>query len=180
MRKLKEDVPDIAIFFVKVPTRDLVRQVENNRTASPISVIQNALERHKVSDEKPSKRRSKETVSSSPLKIHKSHVTTSRTFTTCMTQLLELGYLSPLPNDVLPEQSDSEGENDSARNYTTESELVYDFENFPQLAGFVRKTLRKYLLRTTSLLNLIHTRCLQNFIDSAFDMARDMIITPKR
>ena len=134
----------------------------------------------KYPTKKPSKRRSKETVSSSPLKIHKSHVTTSRTFTTCMTQLLELGYLSPLPNDVLPEQSDSEGENDSARNYTTESELVYDFENFPQLAGFVRKTLRKYLLRTTSLLNLIHTRCLQNFIDSAFDMARDMIITPKR
>ena len=182
LRRLKEDVPDVAVFFVKVPTRDLVRQVENNRTQSPMSVIQNALERHKVSEDKPSKRRSRDTVSSSPHKIHKSHTTTTRTFTTskCMTQLLELGFLSPLPFDALPEQSDSEGESEKAYKYTTESELIDDFENFPQLAGFVRKTLRKYLIRTTSLLNLIHTRCLQMFINSAFDMARDMIITPKR
>ena len=182
LKRLKEDVPDVAVFFVKVPTRDLVRQVENNRTQSPMSVIQNALERHKVSEEKPSKRRSKDTVSSSPHKIHKSHAITTRTFTSskCMRQLLELGFLSPLPNDTLPEQSDSEGDSEKVYKYTTESELIDDFENFPQLAVFVRKTLRKYLIRTTSLLNLIHTRCLQMFINSAFDMARDMIITPKR
>lgn len=183
MGRLKEDVPDIAIFFVKVPSKDLVRQVENNRNASPISVIQSALERNKVSDEKSSlKRRPKDTLPSSPHKVHKTRIS-ARTFTACMAlfnQLLDLGYLSPLPNDVLPEQSDSEGESDHVRNYTTESELVYDFENFPHLAAFVRKTLQNYLIRTTSLLNVIHTRCLQMFILSAFDMARDMIITPKR
>lgn len=183
LERLKTDVPDIAIFFVKVPAKDLVRQVENNRNAPPMSAIQNALERHRVSDDKSSlKRRPRDALSSSPHKIRKSRVT-ARTFSACMTlfnQLLDLGYLSPLPNDVLSEQSDSEGESDYVRNYTTESELIYDFENFSQLALFVRRTLQNYLVRTTSLLNVIHTRCLQMFIMSAFDMARDMIITPKR
>ncbi len=163
----------------------MVRQVENNRNSSPIRSIQHALERHKVSEreEKPStKRRHKEIVSTSPTKIHKGRGK-SRNFSGCMTlfnQLVDLGYLSPLPTDSLPDQSDSEGEYENIRNYTTKSELVYDFENFPQLAGFVRGTLQNYLVRTTSLLNVIHTRCLEMFIMSAFDMARDMIITPKR
>ena len=35
-------------------------------------------------------------------------------------------------------------------------------------------------MRLTNLLNVVHARCLQNFIETAFDMQRDMIITPRR
>ncbi len=159
LRRLKEDIPDVAIFFVKVPSQDVIHQIEMGRTAPHIIDVHKALRRNK------------------------DDTTVTSSMTSCMTlfnQLVDVGYLSPLPNDVITERSDSDCESDYSRSYKTKSELIYDYEDFSRLGEFVRSTLRDYLIGTTTLLNLIHTRCLDMFIQSAFDMARDMLITPKR
>lgn len=95
-------------------------------------------------------------------------------------QLVQLGFLSILP--AQSHQSDlsnlsTDSSNDS---YCCDSELVENWDNFSNILLFTRQILQQYLLQTISLLNLVHTRCLQMFIMCAFDMARDMQITPKK
>ncbi|CAH1264384.1 DSTYK [Branchiostoma lanceolatum] len=60
------------------------------------------------------------------------------------------------------------------------SRLVEKFEQFPSLLLFVRAVLQTHLVRAACVLYSAHTRCLQLFIASAFDMARDIMITPRR
>ena len=94
-------------------------------------------------------------------------------------QLVSLGYLSMLPSgDRQPGIHTLSSSTDSYNCY--DSELVENFENFGNIVQFTRQVLRTYLLQTISLLNLVHTRCLQSFIMRAFDMARDMQITPRK
>ena len=90
-------------------------------------------------------------------------------------QLCELGYLN---------------ENPTCRNtrrsflsdyYETESDLIDNFENYSyHFNMFVQQTLQRYLVNSSTVLNNSHSRCLSMFIMSAFDMARDMLITPKK
>ncbi|XP_078677977.1 dual serine/threonine and tyrosine protein kinase-like [Branchiostoma floridae x Branchiostoma belcheri] len=61
-----------------------------------------------------------------------------------------------------------------------QSRLVENFEHFPSLLLFVRQVLQTHLVRAACVLYSAHTRCLQMFITSAFDMARDIMITPRR
>ncbi|XP_064488035.1 dual serine/threonine and tyrosine protein kinase-like isoform X2 [Ornithodoros turicata] len=61
------------------------------------------------------------------------------------------------------------------------SELVQNFEQFLSSAHpFVRSVLQACLVEAAMRLNIIHQRCLRSFILTAFDMTRDMLITPKR
>ena len=39
-----------------------------------------------------------------------------------------------------------------------ESELIENFEDFKQISKFTRRVLVNHLVKTTSLLNLVHTR----------------------
>lgn len=62
-----------------------------------------------------------------------------------------------------------------------DSMFVERFNEFPpRFARFVRQTCQSYLVNAATLLNNSHTRCLKMFILSAFDMARDMLITPRK
>uniref|UniRef100_T1JM86 Dual serine/threonine and tyrosine protein kinase n=1 Tax=Strigamia maritima TaxID=126957 RepID=T1JM86_STRMM len=61
-----------------------------------------------------------------------------------------------------------------------ESEFVESFENFGTIHSFVRHFLKSQVVQATTLLNDCHSRFLRMFIMSAFDMTRDMLITPKR
>ncbi|KAL8595249.1 hypothetical protein ACOMHN_043401 [Nucella lapillus] len=62
-----------------------------------------------------------------------------------------------------------------------ESMFVERFNEFTvRFARFVRQTCQSYLVNAATLLNNSHTRCLKVFILSAFDMARDMLITPRK
>ncbi|RWS15880.1 Dual serine/threonine and tyrosine protein kinase-like protein [Dinothrombium tinctorium] len=61
-----------------------------------------------------------------------------------------------------------------------QSVLVEDFEHFPQIVPFARRTLQTYLVEASTMLHSLHNRCLRMFILTAFDMTRDMMITPKR
>ena len=60
------------------------------------------------------------------------------------------------------------------------SELVENFDNFPSILLFVRQVLQSHLVRAANCLHALHMRCLRVFILTAFDMTRDMMVTPKR
>ncbi|XP_059150774.1 dual serine/threonine and tyrosine protein kinase-like [Physella acuta] len=86
-------------------------------------------------------------------------------------QLQRLGYLN----------LDPEMKQFKKNYYDVESIFVEKFTDFsPRMAGFVKKILQSYAVNASSVLNNSHTRCLNKFILSAFDMARDMLITPKK
>ena len=151
------------MFFIKVPppiTAEISNSF-NHRSTSPIRNLQNTLEKHKLTNDLSKQQKSRTISTSNSLNLFQ--------------QLLELKYLS-----LLPTQSGSSPLENSTEMYHLESELVENFENFGNLATFTKHVLMNDLVTTTSLLNLIHTRCLQMFITTAFDMARDMMITPKR
>lgn len=100
------------------------------------------------------------------------------------TQLIELGFLSPdakenkevpliASGDILTSKSIID-------NVRPRSTLIEDFSLFPCFLMFVRQVLQYHVIAAACVLNDAHTRCLGMFINSAFDMARDISITPKR
>ena len=158
LRELKQIARGQPVLFIKVPSPvqfELKQTLINNTQVAPMRTIQNAIERHSLGD--------KLTPAADP------DVTCSAL--TVIQQLLDIGYLNllPAPKDMA-----------DANEYRVDSDLIDKFANFPNLVLFVRKVLRSYLVRTTNLLNVVHARCLRNFIDTAFDMQRDMMITPRR
>ncbi|KAH9487895.1 hypothetical protein Btru_067350 [Bulinus truncatus] len=59
--------------------------------------------------------------------------------------------------------------------------LIENFTDFhPKFTSFTKSMLQCYSVNAASVLNNSHTRCLNMFILSAFDMARDILITPKK
>lgn len=90
-------------------------------------------------------------------------------------QLCELGYLNENPTCQNARRSFL------SDYYETESDLIDNFENYSyRFNMFVQQTLQRYLVNSSTVLNNSHSRCLNMFIMSAFDMARDMLITPKK
>ncbi|NXN25974.1 DUSTY kinase, partial [Nycticryphes semicollaris] len=61
-----------------------------------------------------------------------------------------------------------------------QSMLVEQFEKLRLLSTFSRQVLQKHLVEAATGLNEVHCRCLNIFINQAFDMQRDLQITPKR
>uniref|UniRef100_A0A8C5TFU1 Dual serine/threonine and tyrosine protein kinase n=1 Tax=Malurus cyaneus samueli TaxID=2593467 RepID=A0A8C5TFU1_9PASS len=82
-------------------------------------------------------------------------------------QLLELGYLSPSEPPC--------GCGGGAR-----SSLAEQPDKLRLLSVFCRQLLQEHLVEAATRLNELHCRCLNIFIDQAFDMQRDLQITPKR
>ncbi|KAM4699268.1 dual serine/threonine and tyrosine protein kinase [Discoglossus pictus] len=58
--------------------------------------------------------------------------------------------------------------------------LIEQFEKLRQLSTFSRQVLQMHLVDAAMVLNMVHSRCLDLFINKAFDMRRDLQITPKR
>ncbi|NXK89781.1 DUSTY kinase, partial [Formicarius rufipectus] len=63
---------------------------------------------------------------------------------------------------------------------STPSMLVEQLEKLRLLSTFSRQVLQKHLVEAATSLNELHCRCLNIFINQAFDMQRDLQITPKR
>ncbi|NXX80127.1 DUSTY kinase, partial [Urocolius indicus] len=61
-----------------------------------------------------------------------------------------------------------------------QSMLVEHLEKLRLLSTFSRQVLQKHLVEAATSLNEVHCRCLDIFINQAFDMQRDLQITPKR
>ena len=97
-------------------------------------------------------------------------------------QLCELGFLNKdSSSDNLMTASSDLGTSasiiDSVRPKST---LIEDFSLFPCFLMFVRQILQYHIIAAACVLNEAHTHCLGMFINSAFDLARDISITPKR
>ncbi|NWR07193.1 DUSTY kinase, partial [Paradoxornis webbianus] len=92
--------------------------------------------------------------------------TPSRDTSPLQQQLLDLGYLSPCGpcgcgapgSSVLAERPDK----------------------LRLLSSFCRQLLQRHLVEAATRLSEVHGRCLNIFINQAFDMQRDLQITPKR
>ena len=98
-------------------------------------------------------------------------------------QLCDLGYLSrePLSADAVVENMFSLQSTDAIlNNVIAKSRLIEDFSLFPCFLLFVRQVLQYHIVAAACHLNDIHRKCLAMFIEAAFDMARDISITPKR
>eukprot|EP00794_Sanderia_malayensis_P006801 gene6801-7568_t len=97
-------------------------------------------------------------------------------------QLCNLGYLSrePLSEDLLGNKADLQSTNEIIENVKPKSTLIEDFSLFPCFLLFVRQILQFHVITAACRLNDTHLKCLAMFIEAAFDMARDITITPKR
>ncbi|XP_040841448.1 dual serine/threonine and tyrosine protein kinase isoform X1 [Ochotona curzoniae] len=85
-------------------------------------------------------------------------------------QLIDLGYLSSSHwNCVSPSQDTK-----------PQSMLVEQVEKLRHLSTFSHQVLQTRLVDAATALNLVHCHCLDIFINQAFDMQRDLQITPKR
>ncbi|XP_036611424.1 dual serine/threonine and tyrosine protein kinase [Trichosurus vulpecula] len=65
-------------------------------------------------------------------------------------------------------------------NAKVQSMLVEQSDKLKQLNTFTHQVLQTHLVDAATFLNLVHCRCLDIFINQAFDMQRDLQITPKR
>ncbi|XP_064081150.1 dual serine/threonine and tyrosine protein kinase-like isoform X1 [Macrobrachium nipponense] len=64
--------------------------------------------------------------------------------------------------------------------YRVDSELIESFDAFCNVVPYMRMTLQAHLIHAATLLNQGHNRCMRKFILYAFDMAREIQITPRR
>ena len=100
------------------------------------------------------------------------------------TQLCNLGFL--IKETVVTHEgmqntcSDFNSSISVIKSVTPKSALIEDFSLFPCFLMFVRQVLQYHIIAAACVLNDAHTRCLGMFINSAFDMARDINVTPKR
>ncbi|CAF3663260.1 unnamed protein product [Rotaria sp. Silwood1] len=89
-------------------------------------------------------------------------------------QLCELGFVSLLP----PESCDNTSEISSS---LLQSDMIDNGLSNPSLfLNYIRKHVDGLAIRAVSILQCSQELCLDVFNDSAFEMARDMLITPKR
>ena len=185
MKAVKESMEDIAVFFVKVPTvtPTLAPVVEkpSSHKQSAMSAIRDTLTKNNISQTLFSQNSRSDLFR--PISLHngRSNLQNSSSALNLFQQLLDLGYVSFLPGsstaDIARFRLDSTSH---SRTSYVESEFVENFDNFPNIVQFTHSVLQNYLIKTVCLLNVVNTRCLQMFINTAFDMARDMIITPRK
>ena len=90
-------------------------------------------------------------------------------------QLCKIGYLSETPGvrNISRDMVQDYFEVDSIL-VTLFDQLVACF------SPFCEQTMQRYLVNAVTVLNNTHIRCLNTFIISAFDMAREVLITPKK
>uniref|UniRef100_A0A7N9DFC4 Dual serine/threonine and tyrosine protein kinase n=1 Tax=Macaca fascicularis TaxID=9541 RepID=A0A7N9DFC4_MACFA len=85
-------------------------------------------------------------------------------------QLIDLGYLSSSHWNCGTPGQDTKAQ----------SVLVEQSEKLRHLSTFSHQVLQTRLVDAAKALNLVHCHCLDIFINQAFDMQRDLQITPKR
>lgn len=66
------------------------------------------------------------------------------------------------------------------QSYHVDSELVESFDSFSSIVPYMRMVLQSHLIQAATILNQAHNRCMRKFILYAFDMAREIQITPRR
>lgn len=92
-------------------------------------------------------------------------------------QLVSLGFLT----GGGPNENSSSGSSPGWTAPVAQSVLVESFERLHRLLGsFAKLVLQNQQVEAANRLNGVHCRCLDLFINQAFDMQRDLQITPRR
>ena len=105
-------------------------------------------------------------------------------------QLLKLGYLNdvteeekglmPAPSAINPHDNPDLNP-ELGFNFIPVDTIVTNFLDFmAELLGFVQCNMRQQITSAASSLHDAHARCLQTLILYAHDLARDVLVTPKR
>ena len=188
LQQLKEVAPTLPVFFVRVPPP----VDENGQPVIPhdraaIRSLQSAMERHHLASQDSMSSSNDDHVEpmmlSDSMSLSLSQSPTNSSVQTDIAPievfqaLLELQYINPLSNIQHNPSLAKQGMEDIIN---VDSVLVERSDSTAHLTNFSRLILLNHLVKSTSLLNVIHTRCLETFILTAFDMARDMMITPRR
>ncbi|CAF4365478.1 unnamed protein product, partial [Didymodactylos carnosus] len=104
--------------------------------------------------------------------VSKPRTTSETTCVHIFRQLCDLGFLSLLCTETTdPSQMSLP---------LFESDMIDGCQNFPLFLGYIRKHLDRLCIRAAGILQRSHELCLDLFNNSAFDMARDILVTPKR
>ena len=96
--------------------------------------------------------------------------------------------------NIVPSGSSSQNENEYfdltiVQNSSPWSLLAFSFESefcekwhlfLPSLVNFLKRYLELFLVRGTKILFNFHEQCLKQFINFAFEVARDMMVTPRK
>ena len=163
LEALKQVIPSISIFFVRVPP-PASTTIDSIDEPVPPELVRN---QSRTSRSQPVDRF-----------FRKLSISNAQASLNLFQLLTKAGYLSLLPSAKAPSACQN---GSTAYEGSADSELCENFETFGRASLlFTHQCLQCYLVRMTSLLHVVHTRCLQMFIMTAFDMARDMQITPRR
>jgi len=161
---VKALAPDMAVFFVKCSRNPPVELTDSMTESGRNDAIQ-AMDQGIVNGEPKVKVQTKTNVSKTRL----------------FEQLCELKYLSLEEDSCETLDDNSQRTNNSILMATRpKSNLIEDFALFPCFLLFVRQVLQYNVVSAATVLNEAHVRVLGMFITTAFDMARDMVITPRR
>lgn len=163
LRQVKAMAPDMAVFFVKC-NRNASAELTDSMTESGRNYVIETMEQRRADvNQDPNIK-----TGSIPGK------------TKIFEQLCELGYLS-LENEETKLQANEQSTNNSMLTaIRPKSNLIEDFKLFPCFLLFVRQVLKYNVVSAATVLNEAHVRVLGMFITTAFDMARDMVVTPRR
>jgi len=161
---VKALAPDMAVFFVKC-SRNPPVELTDSMTESGRNDAIRAMDQEIINGELKVKVETKTNVSKTKL----------------FEQLCELKYLSLEEGSCETLHDSSQRTNNSILMATRpKSNLIEDFALFPCFLLFVRQVLQYNVVSAATVLNEAHVRVLGMFITTAFDMARDMVITPRR
>lgn len=160
--QVKALAPDMAVFFVKcnrTPPAELTESMTESARNDAIDAMDRGI------------------INSKPkMKIQPSAKATK---TRLFEQLCELKYLS-LEEDCKTPENNEQTNNSILMAARPKSNLIEDFSLFPCFLLFVRQVLQYNVVFAATVLNEAQVRVLGMFITTAFDMARDMVITPRR
>ena len=104
-------------------------------------------------------------------------------------QLCQLGYLNdvtisnslPLGPPIIGPHSNPDCNPDLSFNFVPVDTIVANFTDFtPELLSFVQCNMRQQITSAASSLHDAHARCLQTLILYAHDLARDVLVTPRK
>uniref|UniRef100_A0A667X428 Dual serine/threonine and tyrosine protein kinase n=1 Tax=Myripristis murdjan TaxID=586833 RepID=A0A667X428_9TELE len=161
---------EVKIMVVPCPSVQPIEEALDDCTRNVIPIILYALNQDSLSTEQVAELRKVRQMLSFPICF-------IRIPSTLHKQLLSLGFLSGTVGNCpcgAPAQTPSPGSK-------PQNMLVEALERLHRpLVPFVRQVLHYQQVDAANLLNGIHCRCLDLFINQAFDMQRDLQITPRR
>ncbi|XP_012278453.1 dual serine/threonine and tyrosine protein kinase isoform X2 [Orussus abietinus] len=164
LKNLKETYPYNPVLFVSSLTDVLVESTDEELTESEQHRLQARLQSSDLSHSKDDSTVEKEN-SLEPNRMNSLG-------TMWLDQLTRLGFLR-VEESVEVDQM-------SWQYNSSSSDFVESCKKIDRVAYFVRSCLRNYLVSASDYLNEVHTNSLRKCILSAFDMAREIQITPKR